>query len=275
MARDRVSPLPGPQLPWPPNRRPLSVVTLGNSVPSLMMPARTDRGEGTYSEVLADVLTGEGVPTVPHVSSEWFGFLTKSRKHYPELVRARVPDVIILHFGVNELQPWLAPVWLLKHLMTYGAATTRPARAYRQLLAPRLWKVLRGYRRRIAPLVGLRTWQTTPRRFRNALHRLLLQSRLDGQPLVLVLDIETPTDILRHFLPGIDERHRIYQELLEEVVTNLDDPEVRLVRVSEVAGGIAIGAAPDGMHYTAVGHRLIGEHLADEVLTWLTERGES
>jgi lysophospholipase L1-like esterase len=268
-----VSPLPGPQLPWPANRRPLSVVTLGNSVPSLMLPPRRDRAAGTYSEVLADVLSGEGVPTVPVVHSEWFGFLTKAWKAYPEKVRVHSPDVLILHFGTNELQPWLVPVWMVRHFMTQGQATTRAARAYRKLVSPRLWRWLRNYRRWVAPLAGMRTWQTTPRRFRNTLDRLLWQSRADGRPLVLVLDIEAPGEILHHFLPGIDKRHALYQQLLEDVVTRVGDPEVRLIRISEVAAGVESGAAPDGMHYTPAGHRAIGERLADEVLDWLRERG--
>jgi lysophospholipase L1-like esterase len=268
-----LTPLPGPQLPWPDNRRPLSVVTLGNSTPSLMLPPRKDRAEGTYTEVLADLLAGHGVPAIPHTDSEWFGFLKKSLRAYALRVRAFSPDVLIVQFGINELQPWLAPIWLLKHLMTQGEATTRSARAYRRFLAPRLWKGVRGYRRRVAPVVGMRTWQTTPRRFRKALLRLLTQSRLDGRPLVLVLDIEAPGEVLHHFLPGIDKRHRVYQQLLEDVVAEFDDPEVRLVRVTEVLAEHG-GASPDGMHYTADGHRAIGERLAQEVVEWLSERGK-
>ena len=264
--------LPGPQLPWPSCRRPLSVVTFGNSIPTLMLPPRGDRAEGTYTEVLADVLSGRGVPTVPHVESEWFGFLTKALPQYPRRVRVHSPDVVVLQFGINELQPWLAPVWLLKHLMTQGAATTRVARAYRRFLAPRLWRGMRRYRRQAARVVGMRTWQTTPRRFRNALNRLLTQTRLDGRPLVLVLDIEKPSDVLRHFLPGIDKRYELYQALLEDVVSSFADPEVRLVRITEISAAFP-GATPDGMHYTAQGHRAIGERLADEVTSWLEKRG--
>lgn len=267
-----TQPLPGPQLPWPSCRRPLSVVTFGNSIPSLMLPPRADRGQGTYSEVLADLLNGRGVPTTVHVESDWFGFLTKALREYPRRVRPHVPDVVILQFGINELQPWLAPVWLVKHLMTKGRATTRAGRAYRKLVAPHLWRALRGYRRRVAPLVGLRTWQTTPRRFRNAMQALLTQTRVDGRPLVLVLDIEQPTEVLRLFLPGIDRRHAIYQELLAQIVASFGDSEVRLVPITEISATVP-RAALDGMHYTAAGHHAIGEHLCHEVLGWLETRG--
>jgi lysophospholipase L1-like esterase len=248
------------------------VVTFGNSIPSLMLPPRKDRSEGTYTEVLADLLSGRGVPTVPHVESEWFGFLTKAKPTYPQRVRVHTPDVVVLQFGINELQPWLAPVWLIKHLMTQGEATTRLARAYRRHITPRLWRWMRGYRRRAAPLAGMRTWQTTPRRFRQALTRLLTQIRLDGRPLVLVLDIEKPSDLMRHFLPGIDRRYDLYQALLEEIVGTMADAEVRLVRITEISATLP-GATPDGMHYTAEGHRAIGERLADEVTSWLEKRG--
>lgn len=264
--------LPGPLLPWPAARRPLSVVAFGNSVATLMMPARTSLAEGTYVEVLTDLLQGEGVPSVPHLESTWFGFLTDALRDTERRIRPHAPDVLVVQFGLNEYQPWLLPVPVVRHLLVKNRSTTRAGRAYRQLIAPHLWSMVRGYRRRAARLVGMRTWQTTPRRFEKALTLLIRNTRLEARPLVLVLDIDAPGTTLQHFLPGVVERHAVYQELLARVVRNAADPEVRLIHVSEITAALGPTALPDGMHYSATAHLAIGQALAGEVLGWLKER---
>ena len=265
--------LPGPQLPWPQARRPLSVVAFGNSVATLQVPFRADRAEGNYVEVLADLLAAEGVPVVPHLESRWFDFLHRAMRDYESRVRVHAPDVLVVQFGLNEYQPWLVPVWLIRHLLVENQAATRPAKAYRLWVAPRLWAGVRGYRRRTAPLVGLRTWQTTPRRFRGHLTRLIRNVRWEARPLVLVLDLDVPGERLEHFLPGMRRRHAVFQDVIERVVDSFDDPEVRLVRVSEITSALGTAGIPDEMHYTPETHRVVGEALAREVLDWLRERG--
>jgi lysophospholipase L1-like esterase len=264
--------LPGPQLPWPAERRPLSLVAFGNSVASLIMPAREDRSQGTYLEVMADVLAAEGVPTVVHQESTWFEFLHRAMRDYERRVRSHAPDVVVVQFGLNEYQPWLLPVWAVRHLLVKNQAVTRTAKAYRRWAAPRLWRWVRQYRRWAAPKVGLRTWQTTPRRFEGHLRRLLRSLHVEGRPLVLVLDIDAPDARLEHFLPGMARRHAVFQELIERVVEEQQDPMVRLVRVSEITAALGPGAVPDGMHYTPETHQAVGERLADEVVRWLKER---
>ncbi len=264
--------LPGPRLPWPDQRRPLSVVALGNSVATLQLPGRADRSEGTYVEVLADVLTGAGVPTVPHLESRWFGFLVDAARETEQRVRVHAPDVVVVQFGLNEYQPWLLPVPVIRHLMVQNQAATRTARAYRRHVSPPLWKLVRGYRRRAAPLVGMRTWQTTPRRFGRTLEVLLRNTRREGRPLVLVLDLEPPGATLQHFLPGLAARHAVFQQLIADVVERLEDPDVRLVPVSQITAALGEGALPDGMHYSPATHEAVGHALAEEVLAWLSSR---
>jgi lysophospholipase L1-like esterase len=264
--------LPGPQLPWPAQRRPLSVVAFGNSVATLQLPGRADRSEGSYVEVLADVLSGEGVPTVPHLVSQWFSFLVKQVRDYERTVRVHAPDVIVVQFGLNEYQPWLLPIPAIRHLMITNQAVTRTARTYRRLVAPRLWTAVREYRRHASGPVGQRTWQTTPRRFGRTLEQFLRNVRREGKPLVLVLDLDAPDDRLEHFLPGMRGRHAVFQEVLTHAVANLADPEVRLVRVSAITAALGAGALPDGMHYSPATHEAVGRALAEEVLTWLKAR---
>lgn len=262
------------QLPWPPDRRALSVVVFGNSIPALQIPKRPDRESGVYLEVLADRLTAAGVPVIPHLEARWFDFLVHAQKDYQARVRAHLPDVLIVQFGLNEYQPWIVPVRVIDHFLRDTSAT-RTTRAYRKHVAPRIWRKIRDFRRWVAPRLGLLTWQTTPQRFERHLGHLIRRVRWEQAPLVLVLDIDRPGGVLEHFLPGLPERHRIYQETIERVVAETNDPDVRLVRVSELTDAIGPDAMRDAMHYTADTHRRLGEMLAEEILRWLRERAAS
>lgn len=49
-----------------------------------------------------------------------------------------------------------------------------------------------------------------------------------------------------------------------------DDDEVRLVESSRLLAEAGAAAMVDGMHYSPLGHRIVGEALASEVLRWLS-----
>ncbi len=247
--------------------RPLSVVVLGNSVAVLSIPGRTGATDGTYSEVLRDTLAQAGVPVRVVNEGRWFDFAVKGFRRYQGSVRAHLPDVLVLHYGLNEMQPWLLPVPVVRHFVTDHDVATRSGRWYRTHIAARLWTAVRGYRRWAAPKVG--TWQTTPARFGEVMRQLIRAARYDAKPLVLVLDVNPPGDVLRHFLPGIGARHAVVQRVLAETVASFNDPEVRLVEASRACALAGPDASMDGMHLSPLGHRAVGELLAAEVLTWL------
>lgn len=249
--------------------RPLSVVVLGNSVAVLSIPGRTGGEDGSYAEVLRDRLAAAGVPVRVALEGRWFEFAVQAFRRYERSVRTHLPDVVILQYGLNESQPWLLPVPIVRHLVTDHQVATRTGRRYRQHVAAPVWKQVRAYRRWAAPKVGLRTWQTTPRRFGAVMRQLIRAVRYDTQALVLVLDVNEPGEVLRHFLPGMAERHAVMQRTLSETVDGFDDPEVRLVPVAAACTAAGPEALHDGMHFSPLGHRVVGELLAAEVLSWL------
>jgi lysophospholipase L1-like esterase len=256
------------QQPW--RRRPLSLVTFGNSVATLQVPMRDERGHGTYTEVLADLLAADGIPVAPHLEAEWFDFLHRGMRDYQRRVRNHCPDVVVVQYGLNESQPWLVPVSLVRHLIVQHQAVTRTARNYREHVADRVWTQVRGVRRVLSGPVGTRTWQTTPDRFTGHLHRLVRNVRLETRALVLVLDVNPPGELLEHFLPGMHERHALVQQRIEATVAGFDDPDVRLVRSSAVCDEMdPRQALPDGMHLSPAAHRWLGERLAQEVRPWV------
>lgn len=182
--------------------RPLTVVVLGNSVSALSVPGRKGTSDGLYAEVLRDRLVGAGVPTRVVLEGRWFDFATDALLRYETSVRSHLPDVLVLQYGLNESQPWLLPVPVVRHFVTDHDVTTRTAAWYRSRLAPTMWRGVRAYRRWASPKIGQRTWQSTPRHFGKALHQIVHSARDDLRPLVLVLDVEHPGELLERFLLG-------------------------------------------------------------------------
>lgn len=256
-----------------PLARPLSVVVIGNSLAVLSIPQRTGHHDGPYAEVLRDLLTEAGQPVVLHNEARWFDFAVHALRRYEATVRPGVPDVVVLQFGLNESQPWLLPVPVVRHFVTRHTTITRTARAYREHVAPPVWKRVRAYRRWAAAKVGTRTWQTTPERFEGAMRALVRAVRYESRPLVLVLDVNAPGGVVAHFLPGMPERHAVVQEVLRRVVAGADSPEVQLVEVSRTTDELGEQVAlPDGMHWSPAGHAAVGRLLAEHVARWLSER---
>jgi lysophospholipase L1-like esterase len=242
---------------------------MGNSLSVLSLPGRTGADDGSYAEVLRDRLAKSGVPVTVHLAGRWFDFATSAVGRYQEDVRAHLPDVLVLQYGLNELQPWLIPVPVIRHLISNQTAKRPLGPWYRQGLKPKAWKAVRAYRKWASARVGMSTWQTTPKRFHAAMHQLIRATLHDSKPLVLVLDIDPPGASLNHHLSELPARHQVMQQVLRDVVDGFADPDVRLVEVSRVRDEAGAEATTDGMHYSPQGHRAVGEVLADEILAWL------
>jgi hypothetical protein len=239
----------------------LNVLVLGNSVPHMVVPARTSRQDGTFAEWLERLVPGTRVDN----QSRWYELLDHGSWRFQRELRASMPDVVVVSYGAVECQPAVVPTWLSRHLMTWDQGLGPAARLYRRRLVPRVWPALRAWQRWAAGVAGTRTWRTPPRRFAASLHQLVQTARHD-RAVVLVLDLAPFGPRMEHHLPGVAARRAVYQGVLAEVVASFADPDVRLVRVSSVAEELGVDAAvPDGLHLSPVAHRRVGELLAAEL----------
>src|ERR1700759_3943618 len=90
--------------------RPLSVVVIGNSLTFDQVPPRTSHAEGTYGEVLGGELEAAELPGTLRLAGRCFDFVSRALQRYESSVRAHVPDVVIVQYGLNESQPYLVPI---------------------------------------------------------------------------------------------------------------------------------------------------------------------
>ena len=123
--------------------RPLSIVVLGNSMTFKQLPERQvsdPNASGSYGEVLRDRLADAGIAANLHLEGRWFEFVQAGLRRYEASVRAHVPDVLIIQYGLNESQPYLTPIWLLRHFITDHKTASRSSAWYRERVAKHVWR---------------------------------------------------------------------------------------------------------------------------------------
>lgn len=248
------------------------VAVLGNSVPILVVPPREQREEGTFPERLQRLLGEQGFDVEVRNESRLFDMLPGGWRRFQEQLIPWAPDVLVVNYGVIEMQPNVVPTWLNRHLTTETVGGKGPVALYKRRVVPRLWPPVRTFQRTASRRAGIRTWRLPPQRLAAELRRLIEVARQEKM-LVLVNDVHEPGQRLRHFFPGIERRHAILQEVLADVVDAFADPDVRLVPVSQVSAKLGEAAGlPDGLHLTSAGHLGVAHLLADEIGPWLASR---
>lgn len=248
------------------------VAIVGNSVPILVVPPRPNREEGTYGEQLERLLVTSGVPARVENHARLFELIHEGGPRFRHELVGLFPDVLVIHYGILELQPNVVPTGIVRHL----TRTEHGGRGLRGLWmrrgVPVVWSGVRSYQRWASARAGMRTWRLPPKRFAAELEHVVRVAR-SAHVLVLVVDVHRPNDRLEHFLPGIGRRWERFQDELRRTVDGFSrDPHVRLVEASAVADKLGLDrATADGLHLTAEAHGLLAERLAEEIVEWRRE----
>jgi lysophospholipase L1-like esterase len=246
------------------------VLVIGNSMTTIV-PGRTSRLEGPYSEVLEVLLRDAGINAEVRNAGREYELINRGIHRYQEEERAWSPDVLVVNYGMAEAQAPAIPKGVHNHFMTWEKGLSRPASAYRRRVAPKIWPRLRRYQRWAMNRMGVHFWRMSPRRFAAELQRVIALARADHR-LVLVVDINPPGRRLLHNLPGIDQRQEILNGVLHDVVGKAatEDPDVKLIEASLLAGEMGMDVAiPDGYHWSPPAQRRVAEMLAAEIVPWI------
>jgi hypothetical protein len=241
------------------------VVVAGGSVSLFVVPDGTARGEGTYGEVLPSLLPEQDVE-VRH-TGQWFDMVQDLRRRYETAVRNHFPDVLVLNYGMGEAQPNVVPTWAARHFQSWDRSSHPLALRYREQVAPKVWKRLREVQRSTSHWP---TYRLSPERYETELRKVVTMARDETGCLVLLLDLDPPGPRWLHWVPDMAVRHQLFQEAQDRFVEEQADEGVRAVRVAHhVAEHGPDVLLPDGIHRSALGHRLTAEAIAEEVRAWL------
>jgi len=241
---------------------------VGSSVGYFVRPPGTDRAEGSYPEVVADLLADDGIPAAVRNSCTWLGQVHQAFRQVEQQVVETMPDVLVVNFGWMECQPRVIPTAVLRVLTTHSAPLNRWRRARVQVS----WQLSRVFRRLTRELAA--HWRGTPSRmdpprFERELSRLVDLARKELRALVLVLNVNPPTDRIEHFLPTVNERTALFSDIIGAITASRDDA-VRLIDTRSMVQELgADKVLPDGIHFNVEGHHRVAEMITREILDWL------
>jgi lysophospholipase L1-like esterase len=247
--------------------RPIRVVVLGSSHTVLVRP-RPEPGQpgGTYAARLVDELHERGVAAEVVNEGRWFEMVDHISHRWERDVAPRLPDVVVVHVGFVECQPWVVPHRVHRWALAWDTSLHPLARAARTATAAPVVRLLGWWTPRWVRLTGGRTWKCSSARFRAELERLIARTREELGAEVLVVGMAPkPTGWLLELMPDLDDRMARYGALLADVVRARGDDGVRLVDVGPIHDRLGAGAAPDGIHLSAAAHRDLAQQLAEAI----------
>lgn len=246
--------------------RKLRVVVTGGSV-SLFVVPREGRADGTYGELLPGLLAGDGLDVDVRHTGQWFDLVSDLRRRYESAVRNHFPDVLVLNYGMGEAQPNVVPTWAARHFQSWDQTSHPAGLGYRRHVSTRAWRGLRQVQRRTSHWPSHRL---APTRYALELERVITMARAETGCLVLLLDLDPPGPRWEHWVPGMAARRDRFQQVQDDLVARLRDPDVRAVRVAQhVQEHGPDVLLPDAIHRSPLGHRLTADALAAEVRAWL------
>ncbi len=251
---------------------PIRVLVKGASTAVWTSTMYGPRADMTYPRVIEEQLLRAGHPAEVRVSAMVAAQARSALKTWEPDVVQWSPDVVVLHYGHFECIHLFLPWRLLRHA---NGMKRRPGpiHAYRTYGVRSAYKVLARIQTRIDALDRPSLHARRRRRLQRDLERLITRVREVASPLVLVPDIVPPGKIWDRHFPGARARMAAMNQTLEGVVDQVASPDVRLFKATDAVAPIVEEGteevSPDGGHYTARAHRLVGEALAKTILEWV------
>ena len=248
-------------------RNHLKITVMGNSTAIWVAPERADRGDGNYGEWLEALLPQRGLPVSLINLAAWNELLPKAVCRFGSAVRAGMPDVVILQYGIIEAFPAYVPVALHNYLRSWHVHAGFGRTFFRHQVRKLIWKRARSFQRRGAARFGPRTHHVGPARFASELKKLMYDIHLDQQALIVVCGVARPSASLRAAIPGIEHRVDLYNNLLRQACADATKGAACFIDLHAVLPDEP-SYVPDGLHISPQGHRLVGLAIADRIEQW-------
>lgn len=262
---DRAALSLGPPLSPLPRVR---ICVVSNSVGLRIRPPRLRPEDLTYAEIL--MRKGHHVRVRARAGS----MVNEAFANWDDDVIAFFPDLVVLHYGVVEICPRRELRWLSHNSVANYFNNAVLGRAYvfptasAKLKAKLSWfgnAVIRN----CAKLVGAQ-WQWLPsQRFQEVVEASLRLTLKETATRVLVVGLSPCSDRVRKLLPGAHQAIAEANARLRELCAGFPS-RVGFLDVTPLIPAEAVTElVPDGVHFSAIGHRLVAEAME----RWLDQPG--
>jgi hypothetical protein len=253
-------------------RLPLRVLVKGASNLIYVRPMGGPRSELAVSRGIEAELYAAGWPAEVRCTAEVAAYTSDALRTWVEDVWLWSPDVIVYSYAGMEQVYLFLPRWLERYVHTLKTRQQPLRQLYRRVVLERLWGALVKAEAAVDRRYPLALTKWKNQRIRRDLKHLIRQVRWIQSPLVLLPEFPTGTPAFLQLFPGFDARIALINELVQDVVREADDPDVRFVPIftEHLAPIRAAGreVVPDGVHHSAEANRVFAEVLADIIVDW-------
>jgi hypothetical protein len=251
---------------------PIRVLVKGASTVGWLSGVGGPRTDFTFPRVIEEQLLQAGRPVEIRTHSVPSERTKSTLKHWEDEMIGFSPDVVVLVYGHYETVHFFLPWWLERHANSLKKRPGRIRETYRKLLLRPVWMFLARMQARADIALDPTLRRSRPRRVAADLERLIEHIQDLHSPLVFLFELLPPAKRYQSWFPGMAARIDVMNASIADLVTRLDKPNIRLVKISPIveehAGGDLNVATPDGFHYSPEIHRVIGTRLAEEIGVW-------
>ncbi len=191
-------------------------------------------------------------------------------KTWNEDIAAWSPDIVILHVGHYEAVHPILPRWLER-----GANTVSRRSGRLRFLFYR--RFVRGVARGV--IIVQRAIDRPSIRLKRRMHRVVAdtaayikQTQQVGNPLILLLEVNSPSGKTRDWFPGLTTRLQTLNADLRSLAGASGLKDVRFVEVTDLMDKFTPSDPEhlwaDGSHYSPAFHRAVGEKFAAIADEW-------
>ncbi len=226
-----------------------TICILGNSVSLVLRPPRSGASERTYAEILRDEL-----PATVINWSQRAAMVADGVRAVEDVVITRAPQAVVIQYGIVECTYRDMPRWLYQFVKLRlrgdeNRLEKLPVQLAARTLMPlsRRWAVLRGRWRWMEPAV-----------FGHDITQLVALIRKETAALPIVLNIPTPSERVERLAPGTTASALEYNRTLAQVAAQT---KAALIDTAALIDPDPTGLLPDGIHFSAAGHRLVAAQI--------------
>lgn len=242
------------------------ILVYGNSVGLKMRPPRSQVDERTYGEWLA--LHGAEVINLCRAGV----LITEAFRTFDDDVLCNFPDAVVFNFGVVETSRRRTPrpAWVgsVSNTVFLNHVTGRTYPRYRHWRRARrvAWRAASGLSEGLARLLGF-SWSWVPSNLFIETQRSMLELLFkETSSVALILGINPCSARVESLLPGSMAAIQKANRALELMASQY--PRARFIDPLAILGADAGMLLPDGVHYSALGHRRIADVLVREISSY-------
>lgn len=231
--------------------RSLKIIVLGNSVSLIIRPP--DKNASPYPILIERHFDNAFMVT----KNDQAGIVTDALDNLYRWIVSFWPDIIIIHYGINEACSRLLPHFLHQYLFKERRS---------EISKPILRKFISALIYKISPFLiqffRSGSWMS-PENYGILLDRLISLTNKECAANIIVLNIPNITERIEKLLPGSIKNIREYNKIIENVCTSKKVYLVDLYSLSNEIGTELF--VPDGIHLSSLGHEKLAEMINDYI----------